>query len=193
MTDSNLTIETTARVGEHTATVRVLDTGAVKLTPRMAAQLDSIRLDALDAFGRISVYRYNVSSVSEYRSGSYGYADVLIGRNTDGDLAIGELPNPTVLPGLGAPRDAPRPRLGTEPPGMFGTSAWTPEAVTFEGRKCFINLFDCEEVTDGSLAVGEFDPNGNEDTFREQIAEHSRVVALREELLDLPRILLPED
>lgn len=193
MTDNDPIVETTACVGEHTATIRVLDTGAVKLTPRMAAQLDSIRLDDLDAFGRISVYRYNVSSVSVYGSGSYGFEDVLVGRDRHGDLAIGELPNPTVLPELGAPRDAPIPRLGAEPPGMFGTRSWAPEAITFEGRECFIYRPGCEEVTDGSLAVGEFDPNGNEDAFREQIAEHDRVVALREELLDLPRILLRED
>lgn len=193
MTDNDLTVETTARVGEHTATIRVLDTGAVKLTPRMAAQLDSICLDDLDAFGRISVYRYNVSSASLYGSGSYGYADVLIGRDSDGDLAIADFPLLLRYPQLRPAGDGPMPRIGAESPNMFGRTDWTPDIAMFEARECFIHPSDCMPVTDGSLAVDELDPNGNEETFRQQIAEHDRAVALRAELLKLPRILLRED
>lgn len=164
----------------------------VKLTPRMAAQLDSVRIDDLDAFGRVSVYRY-VASAYGYGSGGYGFQDVLLGRDKHGDLAIADLPNPFRYPELRPAGDSPKPRLGAESPGMFGGSWMEPSKVMFEGRECFIYATSCEEVTDGSMAVDELDPNGNEEPFRGQIAEHDRTVALREELLDLPRILLQEN
>ncbi|KXO92906.1 Uncharacterised protein (plasmid) [Tsukamurella tyrosinosolvens] len=190
MTDNNPISETTARVGEHTATVRVLDTGSVKLTPRMAAQLDKVRLDELEAFGRLDVYRHT-SSV--YGPGQYGYVTVLVGRDKRGDLAIANLPRVGAAPMLHSPRNSPMPRLGREKRSQYVGPDLAPVRALFEGRSCYLEPGGYGAVEDGSLAVGELDPNGNEELFRGQIAEHDRCDAHLKELLELPRILLRED
>lgn len=190
MTDNDLIVETTARVGEHTATVRVLNTGAVKLTPRMAAQLDTVRLKELEVFGRVRVYRYKFRLLG---GGTDGYEDVVIGRDPSGDLAIADIPRVDAAPMLRAPQGSPLPRLGREKRSQYVDPDLLPARAEFEGRFGYLEPGRYGAIEDGSLAVGELDPNGNEELFREQIAEHDRGVALCEELLKLPRILLQED
>ncbi|KMV15927.1 hypothetical protein ACT17_22790 [Mycolicibacterium conceptionense] len=179
MTDNDLVVETTARIGEHTAIVRVLDTGTVKLTPRMAAQLDRIDPRDLEALGRI-----------EIQSGGRPET-VLIGKNRNGDLAIAGFPRLPRIPRIDPP-------TGSDPLWIRLEAPNDPFAghrrriVHFEGRAVSISDSQVNKCRLGP-SEPDFDYGGYEELFREQIAEYDRTAALREELLGLPRILLRED